>query len=63
MHAKQVWDLRKVEVSMTLKGHSDTITGLRVSPDGTHLLSNAMVSLCSALHLTNKNHFPLACLL
>jgi hypothetical protein len=28
MHAKQVWDLRKVEVSMTLKGHSDTLTGL-----------------------------------
>ncbi len=42
MHA-QVWDLRKVEVSMSLKGHSDTVTGLRVSPDGTHLLSNAMV--------------------
>ncbi len=40
----KVWDLRKVEVSMTLKGHTDTITGLRVSPDGTHLLSNAMVS-------------------
>ena len=28
---------------MTLKGHANTITGLRVSPDGTHLLSNAMV--------------------
>lgn len=27
---------------MTLKGHSDTITGLRVSPDGSHLLSNSM---------------------
>ena len=40
----KVWDLRKVEVAMTLKGHTDTITGLRVSPDGNHLLSNAMVS-------------------
>jgi phage-related protein len=39
----KVWDLRKVEVAMTLKGHTDTVTGLRVSPDGTHLLSNAMV--------------------
>ena len=28
---------------MTLKGHANTVTGLRVSPDGTHLLSNAMV--------------------
>lgn len=41
--ARQVWDLRKAEVAMTLKGHANTITGLRVSPDGTHLLSNAMV--------------------
>ncbi len=41
----KVWDLRKVEVAMTLKGHTDTITGLRVSPDGNHLLSNAMVSV------------------
>lgn len=39
----KVWDLRKVEVAMSLKGHTDTVTGLRVSPDGTHLLSNAMV--------------------
>ena len=39
----QVWDLRKVEVALTLRGHTDTVTGLRVSPDGTHLLSNAMV--------------------
>lgn len=63
MHAKQVWDLRKVEVSMTLKGHSDTVTGLRVSPDGTHLLSNAMVSLFSAPHLTDTILFlrPASC--
>jgi WD40 repeat protein len=27
---------------MMLKGHSDTITGLSLSPDGAHLLSNAM---------------------
>lgn len=26
---------------MTLKGHSDSITGLALNPDGTHLLSNA----------------------
>ena len=39
----KVWDLRKNEVALTMKGHTDTITGLRVSPDGNHLLSNAMV--------------------
>lgn len=38
----KVWDLRKEEVAMTLKGHADTVTGLALSPDGTHLLTNAM---------------------
>lgn len=47
----KVWDLRKIEVAMTLKGHTDTITGLRVSPDGNHLLSNAMVGALSLLLL------------
>jgi hypothetical protein len=37
-----VWDLRREEVSMTLSGHSDSITGMRLSPDGTHLLTNSM---------------------
>ena len=27
---------------MVLKGHTDTLTGMRVSPDGSHLLTNAM---------------------
>lgn len=36
-----VWDLRKGAESMTLKGHTDSITGLALDPDGTHLLSNA----------------------
>ncbi len=38
----QVWDLRKGNATMTLKGHSDTITGMSLSPDGNHLLTNAM---------------------
>ncbi|KAG2437583.1 hypothetical protein HYH02_011223 [Chlamydomonas schloesseri] len=43
----KVWDLRRgggadVDPAMLLKGHSDSVTGLRVSPDGSHLLSNAM---------------------
>ena len=38
----QVWDLRKEAVSLTLRGHSDTVTGMRLSPDGNHLLTNSM---------------------
>lgn len=39
----RVWDLRRDdEPVMTLAGHSDSITGMRVSPDGSHLLTNAM---------------------
>ena len=37
-----VWDLRREEVSMSLAGHGDSITGMRLSPDGTHLLTNSM---------------------
>ena len=48
----KVWDLRKEEVSMTLKGHNDTITGMALSPDGTHLLTNAMDN---TLRVCNKS--------
>lgn len=34
--------MRQTEVSYTLCGHMDTVTGLEVSPDGRYLLSNAM---------------------
>ncbi len=38
-----MWDLRKPQqASLVLKGHSDTVTGIKLSPDGTHLLSNSM---------------------
>ncbi|KAM7543119.1 hypothetical protein Aperf_G00000014301 [Anoplocephala perfoliata] len=36
------WDLRKLDVAMRLNGHTDTVTGLALSPDGNFLLSNAM---------------------
>lgn len=36
------WDTRKNEILYKLEGHKDTITGLKLSPDGTHLLSNSM---------------------
>lgn len=37
-----VWDLKKGCVHYNLLGHLDTVTGLTVSPDGHHLLSNSM---------------------
>lgn len=39
---QQIWDLRKNDVLYRMKGHSDTVTGLQLSPDGSYLLSNAM---------------------
>ena len=38
----QVWDLRKNAVLYRMKGHSDTVTGMTLSPDGSYLLTNAM---------------------
>ncbi|KAK3575997.1 hypothetical protein CHS0354_007535 [Potamilus streckersoni] len=38
----KVWDLRKNDVLYRMRGHSDTVTGLQLSPDGSYLLSNAM---------------------
>ncbi|KAJ4723763.1 WD40 repeat [Melia azedarach] len=38
----KVWDLRKGEVTMTLQGHQDMITGMSLSPDGSYLLTNGM---------------------
>lgn len=39
---KQGFDLRKKTQFMTLSGHEDSITGLRLSSDGNYLLSNSM---------------------
>lgn len=52
----KAWDVRNQKVSlfhvtciaeaskvvMSMAGHSDTVTGLQLSPDGTHLLTNSM---------------------
>ena len=47
----KVWDLRKPEqqAALVLKGHADTVTGISLSPDGTHLLSNSMDNTVSRL--------------
>ncbi|KAI8974749.1 WD domain protein [Pilobolus umbonatus] len=38
----RVWDMRKQEQVYTMKGHMDTIAGMKLSPDGSYLLTNAM---------------------
>lgn len=38
----KVWDLRKNDILYTMPGHTDTVTGFKLSPDGSFLLSNAM---------------------
>ncbi|WAR18097.1 SNR40-like protein [Mya arenaria] len=38
----QVWDLRKNDVLYRMRGHSDTVTGMHLSPDGSYLLTNSM---------------------
>ncbi|KAL4567710.1 hypothetical protein LXL04_023302 [Taraxacum kok-saghyz] len=38
----KIWDLRKNEVSMSLQGHQNMITGMQLSPDGSYLLTNGM---------------------
>lgn len=40
----KVWDIRKNGLLYTMKGHSDSPTGLSLSPDGGHIASNAMDS-------------------
>ena len=37
----KVWDARKKEVVYSLKGHTDTVTSLEISPDSQALLSNS----------------------
>jgi len=38
----KVWDTRKNEIVHRLRGHTDSITGLSLSPDGSYVLSNSM---------------------
>lgn len=38
----KVWDTRKLDVALRMEGHGNTVTGLRLSPDGNFVLSNSM---------------------
>ena len=41
-NAIKVWDLRQNQLAYILHGHSDTVTGLDMSEDGSYLASNSM---------------------
>ena len=38
----QVWDLRMESVRLELRGHGDSVTGMALNSEGTHLLTNSM---------------------
>ncbi|CAK1550319.1 unnamed protein product [Leptosia nina] len=38
----KVWDIRNQQIAYKIKGHTDTITGMALSYDGSYLLSNSM---------------------
>ncbi|XP_059057733.1 U5 small nuclear ribonucleoprotein 40 kDa protein [Achroia grisella] len=38
----KVWDIRNNQIAYKIKGHTDTVTGLALSYDGSYLLSNSM---------------------
>lgn len=41
-----IWDIRTGEVQNRLQGHTDTVTGIKISPDGNYLLSSSMDNSC-----------------
>ena len=48
--------MRKLELEYTLNNHSDTITGLSVSNDGTYLISNGADMKIIAYDIRYKNY-------
>lgn len=42
----KVWDVRTESVLYSLEGHNDTVTGIKLSPDGDYLCSNSMDNTC-----------------
>lgn len=57
----KVWDLRKHEVAMKLQGHTETITSMQLSPDGSYLLTNSMD--CTLRVWDMRPYAPQVCLL
>jgi len=50
----RVYDRRNKQVLSTLEGHTDTITGMRLSPNGAYLLSNSMDNSLSVWNMRNQ---------
>ena len=38
----KVWDLKANNLAFVMKGHTDSVTGISLSPDGNYVASNAM---------------------
>lgn len=47
----KIWDTRKNGLLHALKGHSDSVTGLSLSPDGNFVASNSMDNTGGSLFL------------
>jgi Prp8 binding protein len=58
----QVWDLRKRTVSFKLAGHTDSVTGLSLSPDGQSVLSTSMDSTTRIFDIRSVSSYPYRCL-
>jgi len=52
----KIWDFRKRNITVTLYGHSDIITGLKVSPNGAFLLSNSMDNTLRIWDIKSTKH-------
>lgn len=56
----KVWDLRKEEVSFTLEGHGDTITGMRASLLCYQYWNIAYTGCCNISKMSHLKISPLA---
>lgn len=52
----QVWDLRKNALAFKMRGHTDTVSGMELSPDGSYLLTNSMdnTGWCTRIPQNNR---------
>jgi Prp8 binding protein len=55
----KVWDVKKNGMAYAMKGHTDSVTGVSLSPDGNYVASNAMdnTGRCFFLGLKSRSYF------